>query len=273
MPQANSTTSRPRVTSPSASESTLPCSAVMSAASSSLRALSSSRKANSTWVRLASDECRHSAKAVLGRGHRLVDHRRPWRSRPAGDRAGRGVVDVALALGDAAVRLAADPVGDLLGPGGSMVGRRVVASVPRGIAHVSGVMTAPAAHTPGPQLSPSRASGVEAEAEPVEGAQPQVAPAVRCGRRGRATSGSARCRPSAPARAGTAAAWCAPSRARSARCRRPSSRSSITSRAEPGGPDAEAGVAGDVGDPAVVRRAPERGRTGCRCRWRRPSGG
>ena len=33
MPHANSTTSRPRVTSPSASESTLPCSAVMSAAS------------------------------------------------------------------------------------------------------------------------------------------------------------------------------------------------------------------------------------------------
>jgi hypothetical protein len=55
MPQANSATSRPRVTSPIASETTLPCSAVMSAAISSLRSLSSSRKAKSTWVRLASE--------------------------------------------------------------------------------------------------------------------------------------------------------------------------------------------------------------------------
>ena len=53
-PQANSTTSSPRVTSPSASESTLPCSRVMSSATSSLCALSSSRKANSTCIRRVS---------------------------------------------------------------------------------------------------------------------------------------------------------------------------------------------------------------------------
>jgi len=63
MPQANSTTSWPRLTSPSASESTLPCSEVMIAASSSLRALSSSRKANRIWVRLAREVPRHLGNA------------------------------------------------------------------------------------------------------------------------------------------------------------------------------------------------------------------
>ena len=65
MPQANSTTSWPRVTSPSASESTLPCSAVMIAASSSLRSLSSSRKANMIRARLVSDVRPHSWNAAL----------------------------------------------------------------------------------------------------------------------------------------------------------------------------------------------------------------
>ena len=55
MPQANSTTSWPRATSPAASESTLPCSAVMIAASSPARSLSSSRKRKTTWVRAATE--------------------------------------------------------------------------------------------------------------------------------------------------------------------------------------------------------------------------
>ena len=63
MPHANSTTSWPRLTSPSASDSTLPCSAVMIAASSSLRAFSSSRKANRIWVRRASEVSRHVGNA------------------------------------------------------------------------------------------------------------------------------------------------------------------------------------------------------------------
>ena len=64
IPQANSTTSWPRLTSPSASETTLPCSAVMISASSPLRALSSSRNANRIWVRLASEVSRHAGNAA-----------------------------------------------------------------------------------------------------------------------------------------------------------------------------------------------------------------
>jgi hypothetical protein len=65
MPQANSTTSRPRATSPRASEVTLPCSAVRIAASSSRRAARSSRKAKRTCVRRASEVARQAGKAAL----------------------------------------------------------------------------------------------------------------------------------------------------------------------------------------------------------------
>ena len=65
MPQANSTTSRPRATSPAASERTLPCCEVMISASSPPRALSSSRKRNRTWLRLASEVSRHAGKAAF----------------------------------------------------------------------------------------------------------------------------------------------------------------------------------------------------------------
>src|SRR5690606_13751287 len=51
MPQANSTTSSPRVTSPWASENTLPCSLVISRATSSRRASSSALKRNITRAR------------------------------------------------------------------------------------------------------------------------------------------------------------------------------------------------------------------------------
>src|SRR3954468_1220239 len=64
MPQANSTTSRPRCTSPRASETTLPCSSEMTSARSPTRELTSSRKLNSTLVRLDSDDCDHSANAA-----------------------------------------------------------------------------------------------------------------------------------------------------------------------------------------------------------------
>jgi hypothetical protein len=65
IPQANSTTSCPRATSPRASERTLPCSAVINAASSSARAFSSSRKANSTCVRRATEVSRQPGKAAV----------------------------------------------------------------------------------------------------------------------------------------------------------------------------------------------------------------
>ena len=51
IPQANSTTSRPRWTSPRASLSTLPCSSVIASAIRPTLAFTSSRKANSTLVR------------------------------------------------------------------------------------------------------------------------------------------------------------------------------------------------------------------------------
>ena len=63
IPQANSTTSRPRPTSPLASESTLPCSAVIRAARSSVWAATSSRNLNSTAVRLARDTSPHESAA------------------------------------------------------------------------------------------------------------------------------------------------------------------------------------------------------------------
>ncbi len=65
MPQANSTTSRPRATSPAASEATLPCSAVISSASALVFSLTSSRKAKRTVARLVSETRRQLANASL----------------------------------------------------------------------------------------------------------------------------------------------------------------------------------------------------------------
>ncbi len=65
MPQANSTTSRPRATSPAASEATLPCSSVISWASLLAFARRSSRNANSTEARLASETRRQVWNASL----------------------------------------------------------------------------------------------------------------------------------------------------------------------------------------------------------------
>ena len=62
IPQANSTTSRPRATSPRASSVTFPCSAVMSWARSSRWRSTSSRKANRTRARTVSEASRHSAR-------------------------------------------------------------------------------------------------------------------------------------------------------------------------------------------------------------------
>ena len=62
--RSSSTTSWPRLTSPSASDTTLPCSLVMISASSPLRSLSNSRKANRIWVRLASEVSRQAGNAA-----------------------------------------------------------------------------------------------------------------------------------------------------------------------------------------------------------------
>ena len=65
MPQQNSITSSPRVTSPSASESTLPCSAVSSRATSSRRAATSSRIRKNSSARFASETARQAGKAAF----------------------------------------------------------------------------------------------------------------------------------------------------------------------------------------------------------------
>ena len=72
MPQANSTTSRPRVSSPLASEKTLPCSEVMSSASSSAwRSISSLNlnmmRARFSGVTLLQDAKASSAFAMAAR--------------------------------------------------------------------------------------------------------------------------------------------------------------------------------------------------------------
>ena len=64
MPQANSTTSSPRATSPAASEVTLPCSALISAASSPACATISSRNRNRMVVRRASETPRQPGNAL-----------------------------------------------------------------------------------------------------------------------------------------------------------------------------------------------------------------
>ena len=66
IPQANSTTSRPRWTSPRASEMTLPCSSDTTAASSSTWALTSSRKANSVLALVLSEERRPLLESLRG---------------------------------------------------------------------------------------------------------------------------------------------------------------------------------------------------------------
>ena len=63
MPQANSTTSRPRATSPAASEATLPCSSVISWARFLVFALTRLRNSNSTEARLASEIRRQPVSA------------------------------------------------------------------------------------------------------------------------------------------------------------------------------------------------------------------
>ena len=65
IPQQNSITSSPRVTSPIASESTLPCSAVSRRARSSLWAEKSSRIRKKSSARRASDTDRQAGNAAL----------------------------------------------------------------------------------------------------------------------------------------------------------------------------------------------------------------
>ena len=84
MPQANSTMSMPRATSPCASVKTLPCSAVIMAASSSLRWFSSSRNLNITRARRIGGVSDQAGKAAAAAATALSTSctlpRRTWRA-------------------------------------------------------------------------------------------------------------------------------------------------------------------------------------------------
>ncbi len=75
MPQANSTTSSPRLTSPSASAATLPCSRVRISAISFLCFSTSSRNANRTRVRVRERGLAPGLGRLRGRGDRRVHDR------------------------------------------------------------------------------------------------------------------------------------------------------------------------------------------------------
>ncbi len=122
MPHANSTMSMPRVTSPCASLKTLPCSAVIIAASVSRSRLSRSRKAL------------HDARAAqrrrvgpgrlrrLGGGDGGVDLGRRGERDAARDRAGRRVGDRLAAAARAGDAAAADEMADVGRAGEGFVG-------------------------------------------------------------------------------------------------------------------------------------------------------
>ena len=112
MPHANSRFSRPRAISPSASEGTLPCSAVSSAASSLRRASTRLRMRNMISVRFDSDVARQAGKAALAAATAAVDLLDGGEVDALGLPAGRRVVDRAAAAGRARHARAADPVAD-----------------------------------------------------------------------------------------------------------------------------------------------------------------
>jgi alkylated DNA nucleotide flippase Atl1 len=82
-PQANSTVSRPRITSARASGNVLPWSRVMRAASSSRWAKSSSRNRKKTWLRAMSGVSRQAGKAAWAAATALATSSEP----PRGTRA------------------------------------------------------------------------------------------------------------------------------------------------------------------------------------------
>ena len=112
MPQANSTFSRPRATSPRASDSTLPCSAVTSDAISLRLASTSSRRRNITSARRDRPVARHSGRAALAAATAASTSAAVGEVDLGGLLAGGGVVDGAGAARRAGDGAAVDPVLD-----------------------------------------------------------------------------------------------------------------------------------------------------------------
>ena len=139
MPQANSTTSSPRWTSPRASLSTLPCSSVIASAIRPTLAFTSSRKAKSTLVRWLRDASDHVAERLARRPYDGV-HVVAAGQRDLGLLLARRRVPDAAAAGAVPARgLAADPVVD--GPHRSSLsfgGGAQVAALPRLLVLVRG---------------------------------------------------------------------------------------------------------------------------------------
>ena len=127
MPVANSMFSRPRMTSPLASEKTLPCSRLRRAATSSMRDSKMSRRRKRTRARRSGGCADQSGKAAAAAATAALTSASVASGTRAWTRAGGGVEDVAEAAGGAADGSAVDPVGDLadggLGGGGFGGGR------------------------------------------------------------------------------------------------------------------------------------------------------
>ena len=116
MPHANSRFSRPRAISPSASDGTLPCSAVSSAAISLRWASTRFRIRNMTSVRFDSDVARQAGKAALAAATAAATSSTDAKSTYFVTLPGRGVVDGTLAPGRAGHD--APPIQWLTRPGG-----------------------------------------------------------------------------------------------------------------------------------------------------------
>ena len=114
MPQQNSITSSPRVTSPIASDSTLPCSAVRYFAISSRRSCTSSRIANRISARFAIESARHAGNAAFAAWTARSTSSTVAKSTAPDCCARRRVEHGAAAARRAGVRRAGDPVVDRL---------------------------------------------------------------------------------------------------------------------------------------------------------------
>ncbi len=97
MPQANSTTSMPRVSSPRASDSTLPCSALIARAIASASRASSSLNLNRMRARLSGVVAAQAGNACRGDSHRGAHFFGGGQRDLLGDRSGGRVVDVGAA--------------------------------------------------------------------------------------------------------------------------------------------------------------------------------
>ena len=114
MPQANSTTSRPRATSPAASLATLPCSSDDELRQLGRVVLDQLAEREQDRGALGERDAAPGLGRFFGDADRVADVLPAGEVDGAADVPGGWVVDVAPALGFAGPGLAADPVGDVL---------------------------------------------------------------------------------------------------------------------------------------------------------------